>query len=436
MNSETPVFSSRIWAVGALCRAVADALESRFNPVAVRGEISGFSRAVSGHCYFTIKDATGQIRCAMFKRAASLLDFSPRDGELVELRGRLGVYEARGDLQLVVESMRRAGQGALFEQFLRIKAQLEGEGLFDPEHKRPLPVQPRAIGVVTSLGAAAWHDVVTALQRRVPHIPVILAPAAVQGAGAAPALVQALQQLYARSALSDLPADPPVDVILLVRGGGAMEDLWAFNDEQLARTLALSPVPIISGVGHETDFTIADFVADVRAPTPTAAAEMAAQPLQLWRDALDLLRERLDSAVHRHLDRQAQRVDTLAARLGRPSSRLAAHRLVLERLAQQLQSDRSQALREHRQQMARRAERLHQVVHRSLEQRRGVLARAQLRLQLLDPRLVLERGYVWLTDEAGQAITSAQQLHPDQVVQATLADGQAQLMVRGQPRAH
>ena len=436
MNSETPVFSSRIWAVGALCRAVADALESRFNPVAVRGEISGFSRAVSGHCYFTIKDATGQIRCAMFKRAASLLDFSPRDGELVELRGRLGVYEARGDLQLVVESMRRAGQGALFEQFLRLKAQLEGEGLFDPERKRPLPVQPRAIGVVTSLGAAAWHDVVTALQRRVPHIPVILAPAAVQGAGAAPALVQALQQLYARSALSDLPAEPPVDVILLVRGGGAMEDLWAFNDEQLARTLALSPVPIISGVGHETDFTIADFVADVRAPTPTAAAEMAAQPLQLWRDALDLLRERLDSAVHRHLDRQAQRVDTLAARLGRPSSRLAAHRLVLERLAQQLQSDRSQALREHRQQMGRRAERLHQVVHRSVEQRREVLARAQLRLQLLDPRLVLERGYVWLTDEAGQAIISAQQLHPDQVVQATLADGQAQLVVRGQPRAH
>ena len=436
MNSEPSMLASRIWAVGALCRAVADALESRFNPVAVRGEISGFSRAVSGHCYFSVKDATGQIRCAMFKRAASLLDFSPKDGELVELRGRLGVYEARGDLQLVVESMRRAGQGALFEQFLRLKAQLAGEGLFDPEHKRPLPVQPRAIGVVTSLGAAAWHDVVTALQRRVPHIPVVLAPAAVQGAGAAPALVQALQALYVRSVTSDPQAGPPVDVILIVRGGGAMEDLWAFNDEQLARTIARSPVPIISGVGHETDFTMADFVADVRAPTPTAAAEMAAQPLQLWRDALDLLRERLDSAVHRHLDRQAQRMDTLAARLGRPSSRLAAHRLVLDRLAQQLQSDRSHALREHRQQVERRAERLQQVVHRSVQQRREVLARGQLRLQLLDPRLVLERGYVWLTDEDGLAITSAQQLQPAQAVQATLADGHAQLVVQGQPRRH
>ena len=266
MSAENPQISSRVWGVGALCRAVADALDARFNPVAVRGEISGFSRAVSGHCYFSIKDATGQIRCAMFKRAAGMLDFSPKDGELVELRGRLGVYEARGDLQLVVESMRRAGQGALFEQFLRLKAQLEGEGLFDPAHKRDLPLMPRAIGVVTSLGAAAWHDVVTALQRRVPHIPVRLAPAAVQGAGAAQALVQALQQLYAQTALHNPSTTQPVDVILLVRGGGSMEDLWSFNDEQLARTMAVSPVPIICGVGHETDFTIADFVADVRAP--------------------------------------------------------------------------------------------------------------------------------------------------------------------------
>ncbi len=435
MIAESPLISSRVWAVGALCRAVADALDARFNPVAVRGEISGFSRAVSGHCYFSIKDANGQIRCAMFKRAASMLDFSPKDGELVELRGRLGVYEARGDLQLVVESMRRAGQGALFEQFLKLKAQLEGEGLFDPAHKRSLPLMPRGIGVVTSLGAAAWHDVVTALQRRVPHIPVLLAPAAVQGAGAAPALVQALQQLYAQTELHDPLATQPVDVILLVRGGGSMEDLWSFNDEQLARTMAASPVPIICGVGHETDFTIADFVADVRAPTPTAAAELASQPLQVWRDMLDSLRDRLDSAVHRHLDRQAQRLDTLSSRLGRPSSRMADHRLLLGRLAQQLQFGRTHAVREHRQTLLRLAERLPQVAHRELQQRRERLARSQLRLDLLDPRLVLERGYAWLTAEDGQAINTVQQLYPGQALVATLADGDAAVTVAGQPRS-
>ncbi len=207
----------RIWPVGALCRAVADALEARFNPVAVRGEVSGFTRAASGHCYFTIKDAQGQLRCAMFKRAAQLLDFMPRDGELVELRGRLGVYEPRGELQLVVEHLRRAGQGALFEQFLKLKAKLEAEGLFDATRKREVPSQPRGIGLVTSLGAAALHDVATALQRRVPHIPVVLAPAAVQGADAPGALVHALQSLVQRT--------EPIDVILLVRGGGAIEDL-------------------------------------------------------------------------------------------------------------------------------------------------------------------------------------------------------------------
>jgi len=266
-ESPQPAAAPRIWEVGALCRAIADALEARFNPVAVRGEITGFSRASSGHCYFSIKDANGQLRCAMFRRAAGLLDFSPRDGELVEVRGRLGVYEARGDLQFIVESMQRAGQGALFEQFLRLKAQLEGEGLFDPRRKRPLPLQPRGIGLITSLGAAALHDVVTALRRRVPHIPVVLIPAQVQGAAAPQSMVTALRQMYAW-AEGEAPADgettPVVDVILLVRGGGSMEDLWAFNDEQLARTIVQSPVPLVSGVGHETDFTIADFISFIK----------------------------------------------------------------------------------------------------------------------------------------------------------------------------
>jgi exodeoxyribonuclease VII large subunit len=177
-----------MWAVGALCRAVAEVLDSRFNPVAVRGEISGFTRAASGHCYFTLKDESGQLRCAMFKRAAQMLDFRPVDGELVEIRGRLGVYEPRGELQLVVENMRRAGQGLWFEQFLKLKAKLEAEGLFDADRKRPVKTMPRGIGVVTSLGAAALHDVATALHRRVPHIPVVLAPSLVQGPDAPPSL--------------------------------------------------------------------------------------------------------------------------------------------------------------------------------------------------------------------------------------------------------
>jgi exodeoxyribonuclease VII large subunit len=222
----------RVWSVGALCLAIADTLNARFNPVAVKGEISGFSRAASGHCYFNLKDESGQIRCAMFKRAASALGFMPKDGEMVELRGKLGVYEARGDLQLVVETMQRAGQGDLFAQFLKLKANLEAEGLFDASRKRDIPAQPRAIGVITSLGAAALHDVVSALQRRVPHIPVIVAPASVQGIFAPAELLQSLKKLVSwQGSFSTQPLS--IDVILMVRGGGSMEDLWAFNDEAL-----------------------------------------------------------------------------------------------------------------------------------------------------------------------------------------------------------
>ncbi len=413
----------RIWPVGALCRAVADALDARFNPVAVRGEISGFNRAASGHCYFSLKDESGQIRCAMFRRAAGLLDFAPRDGELVEVRGRLGVYEARGDLQLIVESMSRAGQGALFEQFLRLKAQLEAEGLFDPARKRELPLMPRGIGVVTSLGAAALHDVVTALQRRVPHIPVLLAPASVQGAGAPAELVSALQQLYAQAQQGRL------DVILLVRGGGSMEDLWAFNDERLARTLVQIPVPVVSGVGHETDFTIADFVADLRAPTPTAAAELVAEARVVWLGALELLLERLQDAVQTHLDRQNQRLDLVVSRLGRPSGRVAQQRLLLSTLAQRLRYAGSHALVQHRQGLQQRITAWPQALQRDLQQRTLRLERAALRLQLLDPALVLQRGYAWLTDEAGQTITRSRQTHQGQALQATLADGKVDLTV-------
>ena len=422
-----PAMAPRIWEVGALCRAVADVLQARFNPVAVRGEITGFSRASSGHCYFSIKDAQGQIRCAMFRRAASLLDFVPRDGELVELRGRLGVYEARGDLQLIVESLQRAGQGALFEQFLRLKARLEAEGLFDAVRKRALPLMPRGIGLVTSPSAAALHDVVTALRRRVPHLPVVLVPALVQGAGAAPSMCAALSTLYR---MAGEEGGPPVEVILLVRGGGAIEDLWEFNDEQLARTIVQSPVPIISGVGHETDFTIADFCADLRAPTPTAAAELVAQPRSVWLGALDLLTDRLQDGVQRHLDQRGQRLDQLAARLGRPSGLAVREQQRLAQLAERMRHATLLKLQQlTHNQKALEADFPHKL-QRSLVDRHQRLERAALRLQLLDPRLVLQRGYALLSDSEGRTITSVHQAPPGTALQATLADGALDLVVQ------
>ncbi|MDM0013185.1 exodeoxyribonuclease VII large subunit [Variovorax sp. J22P168] len=426
-REQPPSPGPRVWAVGALCRAVADALDARFNPVTVQGEISGFSRASSGHCYFSLKDASGQLRCAMFRRAAGLLDFSPRDGDQVEVRGRLAVYEPRGDLQLVVESLRRAGQGALFEQFMQRKARLEAEGLFDPARKRPLAVMPRAIGLVTSLGAAALHDVVTALRRRVPHIPLVLAPAAVQGAAAPAELVAALRSLYALDA-----AEAPIDVILLVRGGGSIEDLWAFNDETLARTIVQSPVPLVSGVGHETDFTIADFCADLRAPTPTAAAELVAAPRDLWLGALELLEERLRDAVLSRVDGLSQRLDQASGRLGRPSNLVARQRLGLARQAQRLHYavlSRTGRFAQAQQALQARAP---MGLRTSLARQKERLERAALRLQLLDPALVLQRGYAWLTDADGHAVTRAADLAPGDEVSARLADGSVALKVQQQ----
>ena len=425
----------RIWQVGALCRAIADTLDARFNPVAVRGEISGFSRASSGHCYFSLKDSTGQIRCAMFKRAASLADFSPRDGDLVDVRGRIDVYTPRGDLQLIVESISQAGQGTLFEQFLKLKAKLEAEGLFASERKKPLPLMPRGIGIVTSLGAAALHDVVTALQRRVPHIPVIIAKAAVQGAAAPQELIKALLNLYQRneqirrlepnlgSKIDKNQKNVPIDVILLVRGGGSMEDLWSFNDEALARTMADSPVPIISGVGHETDFTIADFVADLRAPTPTAAAELVCQPRDVWLGAVDLLQERLQDAALRTLDTQHQNLDRHAQRLGRPSMWLARQQQTLQSHSQRLRyAVTSQVARREQHVTTLQANfpnHIKQAFHRADER----LQRAERGLALLDPSLVLQRGYAWLTDAKGLTVMDAAKTKPGQQLHARLAKG-------------
>jgi exodeoxyribonuclease VII large subunit len=272
-----PGLPRRVWSVAALVHAVADALAGGFAACTVKGEMSGFSRASSGHCYFNLKDAdTGgaTLRCAMFRRAASLLDFAPTEGQLVELRGRVSVYEPRGELQFVAEAMQRAGEGALFEKFLRLKAALQAQGLFDAERKRALPPYPQRIGVVTSLAAAALRDVCVTLARRAPHVGVVVYPSPVQGVEAPGALVAAIALAVSRR---------EVDVLLVCRGGGSLEDLWAFNDEGVVRAIAACPIPVVCGVGHETDVTLADFVADHRAATPSAAAELAAPNWPPWR---------------------------------------------------------------------------------------------------------------------------------------------------------
>lgn len=413
-----------IWAVGPLMRAVADTLSARFNPVAVQGELSGFSRAASGHCYFTLKDDAGQLRCAMFRRAADQLGFSPRDGQRVQARGKLDVYGPRGDLQLIVESLQPAGQGALFEQFLRLKAQLESEGLFEAARKRPLPRQPRSIGVVTSLGAAALRDVVTALHRRVPHIPVMIYPASVQGAQAPAEVCAALQTAYQR-----FDATGESEVLLLVRGGGSLEDLWSFNDERVVRMLARAPMPVICGVGHETDFTLADFVADLRAPTPTAAAELCAPARELRLGELAYVQERLSDAVLAGLDQRGQRLDRLAQRLGRPSERLHQGAQRLSVLQHRLQAALARTTQRQRHRLESLGLALPVALRRASERQALRLQRCETALAMLDPSLVLERGYAFLTDAQGQAITSASQAVPGQALRATLADGGLNLHV-------
>jgi exodeoxyribonuclease VII large subunit len=356
----------------------------------------------------------------MFKRAASQLSFMPKDGESVEVFGKLGVYESRGELQLVVESMRRAGQGTLFEEFLKLKAQLESEGLFDASLKRDINPMPRRIGVVTSLNAAALHDVCTALKRRVPHIPVVICAAIVQGAEAPQSLVKALNDLYTQS---------DVDVILLVRGGGSIEDLWGFNSERLARVIKQSPVPIITGVGHETDFTIADFCADLRAPTPTAAAELCATPTRELLERLQAANEWLSRQLEQRLDTESQRLDYLHQRMGRPSQWLQQQHMVLARAHTRMREGIRRPLDQ--------ANGLEQIVslklanalRRAQQIRNEQLSRAKIRLELLDPSLVLERGYAWLSNQSGDAITQASQLSVDQQVHAVMKDGQASLKV-------
>jgi exodeoxyribonuclease VII large subunit len=415
------------WSVAALVREVGDWLAGRFSVCTVRGEISGFTRAASGHCYFNLKDADGGgalLRCAMFRRAASLLAFAPREGQLVEVRGRLGVYEARGELQVVVEAMQASGAGALYEQFLRVKARLEAQGLFDAARKRDLAPYPRVVGVVTSLGAAALHDVLTALARRAPHLPVVVYPSAVQGPGAPAALAEAIGQASRRA---------EVDVLIVCRGGGSLEDLWAFNDEQVVRAIAAATMPVVCGVGHETDVTLADFAADLRAPTPTAAAELAAPTRDALSSMLDVCEGIVQRRVHGALDDQAQRLDRIAMRLARPGHVVRAQRALLTVLAHRLDALPLHAAQQQRQRLAQLEGDLRRGVERELAKRVQRLDGMAARLRALDPKQVLTRGYAWLSDATGRPVGSVRELTLGAPLQAVLHDGTAGVVVTELP---
>lgn len=385
--------SRQIIGVGDLNRTIAGVLEAHVGNVWVRGEISNFKAYDSGHWYFSLKDAEGQIRCVMFRGRNGQVGFVPKDGDLIEVAANLGVYVPRGDLQLNVGMMRRAGQGGLYEAFLKLKEKLTSEGLFDESKKRPLPKHPKAIGVITSAQAAALKDVLSTLERRAPHIPIIVYPSLVQGVDAPVALIAALNRAYADAKQGD------IEVILLVRGGGSIEDLWCFNDEQLARVIADSPVPIVSGVGHETDFTIADFVADLRAPTPTGAAELATPNRDALLQDLDVLAQRMSVRVTQRIDKEAQRLDQLSLRLN--------HALP--------NPDR---MRDKAEQLSARLNQAWQVGMQAYRQRHQAWRN---HLELLSPQRTLDRGYAVLLDEQGQAIKSAQQIQAKKTYELRLA---------------
>jgi len=433
--------------VSEVNRRIAGLLERNFPLGWVRGEISNFTRAASGHWYFSLKDAGAQIRCVMFKGRNQYADFTPREGEAVEVRALVTLYEARGELQLSVEGIRRAGLGNLYEAFLRLKAALEAQGLFDAERKRPLPRHPRAIGVVTSLQAAALRDVLTTLRRRAPHVPVVVYPVPVQGAGASERIAAMLDTVNARA---------EVDVVILCRGGGSIEDLWAFNEEPVARAVAASEIPIVAGVGHETDVTIVDFVADVRAPTPTGAAELVSPDRA--RMLRDVTRDwdALSAQLRRQLDRRAQTVDWLARRLRSPQTQMRERRTQLSHLdgrlrfalrgrvqraehVQRLLTMRLAAARPDAAQARAAVQRAEAALARAM---RDALARAQERLarqhtglELLAPQRTLERGYAVLLDARGHAIRDPNALHARARIEARLAHGAVDIEIaQAQPK--
>ena len=427
--------------VSLLNRMARERLESAFPLCWVAGEISNLTYAASGHVYFTLKDAQAQVRCVMYRNRAQLLGWRLANGQRIEARVLVTLYEARGDFQLNVENARQAGTGNLYEEFLRRKARLDAEGLFAPEHKRDLPAFPRRIGLITSPQAAALRDVLTTLRRRAPQVGVVLYPTPVQGAGAAREIVAALRMAGERK---------ECDLLILCRGGGSLEDLWEFNDEALARAIRACPLPVISGVGHETDFTLADFAADCRAPTPTAAAELAAPARDTLLDTLAAQRRQLQRQWQTALQSRQQALDLLALRLVHPAEQIARQRRQLDHLAHRLGGALAQTCARRRQalgalgqrltvarpQTERAARRLDALAHRldaaghqALDERRANLARFAAALAHLNPQAVLERGYSLVTDEHGVIVRDSRTLEPNARIAVCFRHGRAEATV-------
>lgn len=434
-------FAPPVIPVSQLNRLARERLEASFPLCWVAGEVSNLTFASSGHVYFSLKDAAAQVRCVMFRNRAQLLGWRLENGQHIEARVLVTLYEARGDFQLNVEAARKAGVGNLYEQFLRLKEKLEREGLFDATAKRALPTFPRRIGIITSTQAAALRDVLTTLKRRSPQVDVILYPTPVQGEGAAEQIARALRTPGERE---------ECDVLILCRGGGSIEDLWSFNDEVVARAIRASSIPIISGIGHETDFTIADFAADQRAPTPTAAAEMAAPQRSALMAALTGERQALTRLLEGALAQKAQQVDWLSRRLQHPAQRIEQQRQQLTNLARRLAQGLAQ--RCHRGQstlaslnhrlllarpetkaLARKIEslnaRLPAAYQRSLASKAGDLDRIAASLEHLNPIAVLDRGYSLVTNEAGAIVRDAESLEPNDRIAVSFSTGRAHATV-------
>ena len=437
-----PLNRPAVISVSQLNFQVAQLLEKHIPLCWIGGEVSNFTRAASGHWYFTLKDKDAQVRAVMFRGRAQYAPFLPREGDKVEVRATVSLYTPRGDYQINIEAIRRAGVGDLFEAFLRLKDKLGAEGCFDPARKKPIPRFVRTIGIITSPQAAALRDVLAALARRAPHVAVVLYPSPVQGAGSGEKLAQALKLAVARN---------ECEVLLLCRGGGSIEDLWAFNEEVLARAILASTIPVISGVGHETDFTIADFCADLRAATPTAAAELAAVPRADWLAALQGLAQAMTRANQRKLNQLQQRLDWATRRLPSPALLISRERLRLNTLSQRLRQARlapqqqaRQALQQLRtrlqnqmlqnpQQQAWRnqLQQYQQAMQHALalqqQQRRQALHALASQLELLNPQRTLERGYAIVRDASGQVVRQPRQLQAGKVLQLRLAEGSAEV---------
>ncbi len=439
-----------VYAVSELARLLRGVVEDSFPRIWVQGEISNLSRPASGHWYFTLKDGEAQLRAAMFRGANTHVRPLPQNGDSVRVRAQVSFYTARGDLQLICEHMEAAGEGALLQAFEALKRRLGEEGLFDADHKRPIPEVPRAIGLITSATGAAVQDVLTTLARRFPLAPVYLYPVTVQGAAAAPALVAALQ---------DLPRQAPVDVVLLVRGGGSLEDLWAFNEEAVARAIRACPVPVVTGVGHETDTTIADFSADLRAPTPTAAAEHATPELRQWQAVLQRQVQGLVQPIRRQVRDQTERLAQLQGRLQRqqPARRLqdAAQRLDelqgglqraqrrrLEAEAQRLAgwqarlrlADPRRRLTTDTARLAGLTQRLQAAARQRLQGDAARWSQAQRALQGLSPLAVLGRGYALVRDPDGALVRTPVQVKSGVPLQVQVAEGAFTVTVVDPPK--